>query len=138
MDEPSICFVGLYLVYKKLTFAFHFWTYEILETLFFYKCNEFEYKLLHFPQTFWNMDKHTIETGSFSNAYKYVFCFALIMPKLWFNDYVCKCERYSQTWANDHLRINDLLTATTCLQRPLFEGTKGSCCAQVWMYFNYI
>jgi len=41
-------------------------------------------------------------------------------------------SKYSQTWANDHLRI-----ATTCLQRPLFWGSEGGRCTQVWLYKRF-
>jgi len=60
---------------------------------------------------------------------------------------------YSQTWANDHLRItitcqqrppflghildfnyiNYLWTTTTCQQLPVFWGPKGGRCSQVWL-----
>ncbi len=65
---------------------------------------------------------------------------------------------YSQTWANDHLRIvttclqrplfwgpnyifyniNDLQTTTTCQQRPLFLGPEGGRCTQVWLYIYFL
>ena len=64
--------------------------------------------------------------------------------------------KYSQTWANDYLRIattckqrppfcgpilnfyniNDLWTTTTCQQRPLFVGPEGGLCTQVWLYIT--
>ena len=65
-------------------------------------------------------------------------------------------RKYSQTWANDHLRIattcqqrppfcgpnlnfyniNDLWITTTCQQRSLFLGPKGGRCTQVWLYLT--
>ncbi len=63
-----------------------------------------------------------------------------------------------QTLANNHIRIattnqqqlpfggpmlefrykNDLLTTTTCQQRPLFCGSSGGRCTQVWLFTNYM